>query len=613
MRMALTPEKMRAVDQYMIQTLGISGIVLMENAARGVCDVIMDEYEPCTVRVFCGAGNNGGDGFAVARILIAHGYDVQVAVAAKQEEIKGDAAVNFEFFRRTGEYHIFVQDEKDLEELYEVDLIVDALFGTGLCRNVQGFYQKVIQHINDSDADVISVDIPSGIDAQNGQVMGEAVAADFTVTFQYAKTGHFLFPGRANTGILEVVKIGVDEGCEVLTQENVCVYESDDEDICMGRRELNTNKGDYGRLLLVAGSFGMAGAAILAARAASKAGAGLVTVASTDEVVGAVQSSVPYVTCKVIANEEGTITRKAGYDIERLLKGKTALAVGPGLGINSDIVEVVRRLIGVGNLVKIIDADALNAVAQDLNMLKDKQGELILTPHPKEFSRLIDVSVKDILSNPIRYAVEFAVEYEVTLVLKGATTVIADKFGNATLVCAGCAGMAKGGSGDVLTGIISGLAAQGKDAYESALCGVYLAAMAGEAAEREKGEYAMTPMDTVDAIGREIERIIVDTICADTVKKEEKEIPPSLKTAGVSEYKDYQTQVYDEQFVQPQESENSLEEDSMLHELSEKSPEEILKEIEEKEETQEINRDILSELIENESKTSKDPTRRRIG
>ncbi|MEG0914498.1 MAG: NAD(P)H-hydrate dehydratase, partial [Christensenellaceae bacterium] len=425
--------------------------------------------------------------------------------------------------------------------------------------------------------------------------------------------GHFLFPGRANTGILEVVKIGVDEGCEVLTQENVCVYESDDEDICMGRRELNTNKGDYGRLLLVAGSFGMAGAAILAARAASKAGAGLVTVASTDEVVGAVQSSVPYVTCKVIANEEGTITRKAGYDIERLLKGKTALAVGPGLGINSDIVEVVRRLIGVGNLVKIIDADALNAVAQDLNMLKDKQGELILTPHPKEFSRLIDVSVKDILSNPIQYAVEFAVEYEVTLVLKGATTVIADKFGNATLVCAGCAGMAKGGSGDVLTGIISGLAAQGKDAYESALCGVYLAAMAGEAAEQEKGEYAMTPMDTVDAIGREIERIIVDTICADTVKKEEKEIPPSLKTAGVSEYKDYQTQVYDEQFVQPQESENSLEEDSMLHELSEKSPEEILKEIEEKEETQEINRDILSELIENESKTSKDPTRRRIG
>lgn len=517
MRTLLTSQQMKAVDRYMIERMKIPGLVLMENAAHGVYEAIRAEMEPCSVQVFCGTGNNGGDGFAVARILLANGYDVKVVVLGNPSDISGDAAENFAFFKETREFYTVIMNREGLEALPEADVYVDAVFGTGLSRPLDGIYRIAAEFLNERDALVVSIDIPSGISAQTGAVLGTAVRADITVTFQYPKIGHFLYPGREHSGELQVVKIGIDDGCDIPLQAAVCVYESDDPDMCLGQRPLDSNKGSYGRLLMIAGSYGMAGAAVLCARAASRAGAGLVTAAACGDVVDVLQHTVPEATCFELADENGVLAKEAADMVLKLSQGKTAVAVGPGLGRGEAVEEVVSRIIAECDLPKVIDADGLNALAGHLEVLEEKKGEVILTPHPKEFSRLCGLSVGKILQDPVKAAVDFAAEYGVTLVLKGSTTIVADQFGNATLLCVGTPGMAKGGSGDVLTGVIGGLLAQGKDVYEAAITGVYIAGMAGETAAEQEGEYSMTPMDTVRYIGKVIDDMVVEYISADTI------------------------------------------------------------------------------------------------
>lgn len=517
MRTLLTSQQMKAVDRYMIERMKIPGLVLMENAAHGVYEAIRAEMEPCSVQVFCGTGNNGGDGFAVARILLANGYDVKVVVLGNPSDISGDAAENFAFFKETREFYTVITNREGLEALPEADVYVDAVFGTGLSRPLDGIYRIAAEFLNERDALVVSIDIPSGISAQTGAVLGTAVRADITVTFQYPKIGHFLYPGREHSGELQVVKIGIDDGCDIPLQAAVCVYESDDPDMCLGQRPLDSNKGSYGRLLMIAGSYGMAGAAVLCARAASRAGAGLVTAAACGDVVDVLQHTVPEATCFELADENGVLAKEAADMVLKLSQGKTAVAVGPGLGRGEAVEEVVSRIIAECDLPKVIDADGLNALAGHLEVLEEKKGEVILTPHPKEFSRLCGLSVGKILEDPVKAAVDFAAEYGVTLVLKGSTTIVADQFGNATLLCVGTPGMAKGGSGDVLTGVIGGLLAQGKDVYEAAITGVYIAGMAGETAAEQEGEYSMTPMDTVRYIGKVIDDMVVEYISADTI------------------------------------------------------------------------------------------------
>ncbi len=594
MRIVLNAAQMREVDSYMIHTMNIPGIVLMENAAMGVANLVMEQVDPGVVYVFCGVGNNGGDGLAAARILLAHGYDVYVVVAGELDRLTADAAANLAMFRvlqeRTrciGEIEAFLT-----WDIPPADIVIDALFGTGLTRPPEGIFREIIRLINETDAPVVSVDIPSGICADTGAVLGTAVRADFTATFQYPKAGHYLFPGREYAGVVEVVKVGVDDGCDVPGKAGICVYESGDEDITIGRRSRNTNKGDYGRLLLIAGSRGMAGAAVLSARAATRAGAGLVTVGAPDAVVDVIQQTVPEATCRALPDQEGSLTRHSVFDIARIVKGKTAIAIGPGLGAGEGIRDIVLSVLRDYDVVKVLDADAINAIAGHPEVLKEKAGDVILTPHPKEFSRLIDVDMARILENPVRYAVEFAKEYDVTLVLKGAATVVADRDGSASLVCAGSPGMAKGGSGDVLTGVIAGLAAQGKSAASAALIGVYIAGMAGMAAAEQMGEYSMTPMDAVNEIGFAMNEITVDYIEADRVLKE------CPEAAGIWAEEDGVVSCRPEETVAVP--------------LEPKTPEQALGEIEEREKTQEIKKEILNELIEKD-KNGDSPTRRRIG
>ncbi|MEA5002777.1 MAG: NAD(P)H-hydrate dehydratase [Christensenella sp.] len=536
MHIALTPAQMRAVDKYMIEQKKIPGILLMENAAYGVFDRIREETEPCSVQVFCGTGNNGGDGLAVARILLANGYDVSVVMAGKEEELSGDAQTNYAFFATQDEGVLWLRDATELASLDEVEVYVDALFGTGLSRNVNGLHADLIDYLNERDALVVSVDIPSGVNAQTGAVMGTAVRADVTVTFQYPKIGHFMFPGREYAGELCVVQIGVDDGCDVPLQANVCAYESDDEDMCLGMRALDTNKGSYGRLLMIAGSAGMAGAAVLCARSASRAGAGLVVAASTEPVVNVLQNNVPEAVCHTFAGGlNGELSGLAAAEVAGLIEGKTALAIGPGLGRERAAMELVAEVVCNHDMIKVVDADALFALSEDSGILDDKSGDVILTPHPKEFAALSGMSVAQVKENPLKCAVRFAMEHDVIVVLKGTTTVVADPFGNASLVCAGSPGMAKGGSGDVLTGVIASFAAQGKDAYEAALMGVYVAGMAGEYAAEELGEYSMTPMDTVNHIGTAIEAMTVDYVEADTVHRKEEIREPEQDVREIEE------------------------------------------------------------------------------
>ncbi len=501
MRTLVNAAQMKAIDTYMTEQMHIPGIILMENAARAVSDTIIARVEPCFVRVFCGCGNNGGDGFAVARQLRASGYEVEVVLLGDAASLQGDAKVNFAFWQ-SEYFHLTHADL--LEDLEEADVVVDAIFGTGLTREVQGLYAAAIEHINAQNALIVSVDVPSGVSADTGKMLGCAVDADVTVTFQYAKVGHFLFPGREYAGELIVAPIGVDDGCDVALQSTVCGYETPDPDLALPCRKRDSNKGDYGKLLMVAGSAGMAGAAVLCAQSAGKSGVGLVSVAAPEPVVAALQQCAPQATCHILPGASPDV---APCDLLPLLQDKTAVAVGPGIGLHPNTPMLIRALIQHCTTPMILDADALNAVAQDVSMLQNKQNDLVLTPHPKEFARLLGVETKSILENPLELAAQFAVLHRVVLVLKGATTVIADEFGNITLACTGSPGMAKGGSGDVLTGMIGGLLAQGKDAYEAALLGVCIAGRAGELAEESVGLIGMTPLDTIAHLAAAIEEL----------------------------------------------------------------------------------------------------------
>ncbi len=613
----LTAGQMRDVDSYMINEMRIPGLLLMENAAMGVAGAIMKESAPCVVHVFCGTGNNGGDGLAVARQLLVNGYDVYVAVAGDREKFTPDAAANFAMFEKLGARTLCFTDISELESwgAPRADIVVDAIFGTGLTREVYGFYKDVIEHINTSGATVVSVDIPSGVNADNGAVLGDAVAADITVTFQYPKVGHFLFPGRYCRGRLEVVRIGVDEGCGVPAGNGVFAYTSADAAISLERREQDANKGSYGRLLVIAGSQGMAGAAVLTCRAASRAGAGLVTLASTEEATCVAQNNVPEATCKILSGEEGVLGRRSVFDIARIIKGKTAVAIGPGLGAGEGVTEAVEHVIRDYALLKVLDADAINAIAGRPGILLERAGEIILTPHPKEFARLIGSNLEHVLSDSLELARGFAQKYGVTLVLKGATTVVAAADGRAALVAAGSPGMAKGGSGDVLTGIIGGFAAQGMGAYESALKGVYIAAMAGEAAAAAHGEYSTGPMETVENIGKAIGDALQNdahhkaqwydveiVAAAEEEETAEQDLSQTITGAPPMQEK-----------AQEAPAVNKFEETLVGAPplISEKTAEQALAEIEAHERTQEISREKIDEA--NKASKADEPTRRRIG
>lgn len=503
MKLALAAE-MRELDRQTIEDYGIPGIVLMENAGRGLVTEVIREWGPVgglRFDIFCGKGNNGGDGLVIARHLYNMGAKVAVHIFSK--DMKGDAGVNLKAAMKTGlDIRPVSRDLKaETACVRHADFVVDAIFGTGLGSEVGGPYRKVIDMINSSARRVVSVDMPSGVDSDKGRIMGAAVRADMTATFGLPKRGLYLYPGAQMAGLVRVVDIGVparavDEAsirARLLTATSVHGL--------VPERRPDSHKGTYGHLFILAGSVGKTGAAVMAARAAMRAGVGLVTVGVPESLNDIFEEKLTEaMTVPLPETPERSISSKALDKVLSELEGKTALALGPGISTNADTARLVERLIPKVRVPMLIDADGLNILAFDDAPLKKVKVPTVLTPHPGEMGRLLGVLAREVQADRPRAALDLAGQYGMPVVLKGARTLIASPEGDFHINPTGNPGMATAGTGDVLTGIMGSFMAQGLKPMDAAMLGVYLHGLAGDIAARVKGQAGLIAGDLIEAV-----------------------------------------------------------------------------------------------------------------
>ncbi|MFA5676373.1 MAG: NAD(P)H-hydrate dehydratase [Christensenellales bacterium] len=493
-------EQMRELDFHMSKNLNIPSLLLMENAAFGLTRAAISRLgADKKVVVVCGAGSNGGDGFAAARQLSSKGCRVRVLLAGSLRALEGDAAVNAKSFNGSiTELTDKETAEKHLENIADA-VVIDALLGSGLSRDVTGLLACIISLLNSSGAYIIACDIASGIDADTGAARGVAVKANETVTFQYPKPGHFLYPGRAHTGKLTVKEIGVADGFQLGEMFALT------DDVTLPRRGADTHKGSFGRLACVVGSQGMSGAGILCAVAAMRAGAGLTTAGIPASLQSVFSSCLPQSMTFALEDFSGSLSENCLPGLKRLLENKTALAAGPGLSVGGGTTAAVRHMLQNYDIRKVFDADALNIIARDTSVLRGAVGDIVLTPHIAEFSRLCGASAEELRQNSLKTAREFAKSFGVTLLLKGPSTIVTNGTKTA-FVTSGTAGMARGGSGDILTGVIGGLMCGGceggMDGFNAAMHGAYICGKAGESAAEEQGELSMSATDTLRHISK---------------------------------------------------------------------------------------------------------------
>jgi NAD(P)H-hydrate epimerase len=493
--------EMRRLDEATIRDHGVPGLTLMERAGTAAADVALTMLSPgARVVVLAGPGNNGGDGYVVARRLAERGHEVHVYLLAPEAKTKGDARTNLDAWRSMGGAVIeaatasaFAAHRSDLRSCH---LYVDALFGTGLSDEVRSPYREAIELMNREGHPVVSLDIPSGVDGDRGHVLGVAVRATATVTFGFPKRGHYLFPGADHVGRLSIADIGIPDAA-VRAHEPRAVLLSDDEvESLLPQRPRDAHKGTFGHLLIVGGAAGKTGAALLAARAAHRSGVGLVTAAAPREGQRALDAKVVETMTESLGDEAGAGAAR----VLTLSSGKRALAIGPGLGQGEGANLLMRAVMVSARLPTVLDADALNALAVDPTPLKEARAPLVLTPHPGEMARLASVPLADVQADRFGVAERFAEEYGVTVVLKGAYTLIAEPSGRTWVNPTGNPGMATGGMGDVLTGVIGALLAQGLPAAEAARFGVYAHGLAGDLASERVGQVGLLASDVIDAL-----------------------------------------------------------------------------------------------------------------
>lgn len=496
---------MREIDQKAMQEYGIPGLVLMENAGLAVCRVVerlLGGVEGKTVLLVCGKGNNGGDGFVAARQLHSRGARVRLLLAAPAETLHGEARVNYDIWTKMGRKVYRLQDRSALQVLrlglMQADLVVDALFGTGFRGVVKDRPKRLIETINDSDRMVVAVDVPSGVEADTGAVRGAAMRADHTVTFGLPKIGLVLEPGADYAGRLHVADITIPDEASAHIRRRLLTRRSVGD--WLERRPRGAHKGNFGHVLVIGGSRGMLGAACLTARAALRAGAGLVTLAVPQSLQDVAAPLVPEaMTAGLAETVDGAVSQHARDHITGLLDKTDVLALGPGLSANPETVEMVRQVLADLGTPCVLDADGLNALAASdpAKMLPLASGSpLVLTPHPGEMARLLDSTVPEIREDPVGVAERAAETWGCTVVLKGRTTVVAGDE-HTYLNTTGNPGLATGGSGDVLTGITAALVAQNHPPARAAAAAVYVHGCAGDLAAAEKGETALVAGDVI--------------------------------------------------------------------------------------------------------------------
>jgi NAD(P)H-hydrate epimerase len=503
-----TAEEMRRLDQRAISELGIPGRTLMENAGRAAADVVLDALRErrrgprgARVVVVCGKGGNAGDGFVAARRLRAHDVRVRVLLLNAPAEIGGDAAVKYRELRRSGIRPEIVGDAAAATAaLARADLVVDAMLGTGARGSPTPPIARMIERINASGRPVVALDVPSGLSADGDPPPGPVVRATLTVTFAGLKRGLLLGEGAALAGRVRVAPIGIPPA-EVSREARLFALERGDVAAHFPARKREAHKGDYGHLLVVAGSVGKTGAAALAAAAALRSGVGLVTVATAASQQPVVAGLVLEAMTEPLPETPAqTVALAAQGAIATLAAARDAVALGPGIGLDDDTRELARVLARDLRQPLALDADALSALAGRLELLRDAPGPRCLTPHPGEMARMLGVSVAQVQRDRIATAREFAVTYKTHVVLKGAASVIGDPDGRILINPTGNPGMASGGTGDVLTGILGAFLARGLGPAAALPAAVYLHGLAGDLAAERVGEEGLIASDVVAAI-----------------------------------------------------------------------------------------------------------------
>jgi NAD(P)H-hydrate epimerase len=502
----VTSTQMQSIDDKAINVLKIPGIVLMENAANEVCSAIysIDNCFNKKFAVITGPGNNGGDGFAISRKLLLKNIGVKTITLIEPEKLKGDSKTNYEILKNIGGEINYVNDVLILkDEIHDCDIIVDAIFGTGLKKRVEGIYKSAIELINDSEKYVVSVDIPSGLDSDSGKPKDVSVSADLTVTFAYEKIGHVISPGKGYCGKVVTADIGIPD---FLSQEvgikNFIVKEPDIRRLIRFlKRDDDAHKGDFGHVLVVAGSEGKTGAAAMSATAALRIGAGLVTMAVPKSLNPVFEEKLTEVMTAPVSDVDGFFSEEAYDKIMAMAGSMNAVIIGPGISTHQQTKKLVRRLVkDITDIPIVLDADGLNIIAEDISILKEARTELILTPHPGEMGRLTGKSSKDVLDDRINTARKFAVDNSVTLVLKGANTIVATKDGKVHVNSTGNAALSTAGTGDVLTGIIGGLLAQGLNTLRSCVIGTYIHGAVGDEISDKYGKAGIIATDLLGVI-----------------------------------------------------------------------------------------------------------------
>ncbi len=472
---------MQAIDKRAIEEHGIAGLVLMENAGRSLVEALQDKFselESSRILIVAGKGNNGGDGFVMARHMAQTGVHVEVLLTGRRQDLKGEARTNADIAHGLGiaVHEVDAGNLKSFDhKLRHADLIVDAVFGTGLSKPAAGLYQQLFEALNALDTFVVSVDIPSGLDSDSGQIIGPHVQADWTLALALAKRSHLMHPAAQAMGEVWVLDIGIPPQAVDAQQVRVSAASARDIAEWLPRRLKDAHKGHFGHVLTIAGSPGKAGAGALTALAALRSGCGLSTLALPEICQQAVEfNPLEVMSVALPHTPSGALGPEAMDRIAGQLAGKSAVALGPGLGTEPETVRLLGKLLPAIDAPLVIDADGLNGLAQDKDLLKLLKPDTILTPHPREMSRLTGLSTEAIQKNRIDIAADFAQTHSVCLLLKGAGTVLAFADGSVCLNPTGNPGMATAGSGDVLTGLIAGLLAQGLDAKRAATAGAYL-------------------------------------------------------------------------------------------------------------------------------------------
>lgn len=515
MKILLDSRQMKQCDKNTIEHFGVPSLVLMERAALSTADEI-DRYfreggkkeqaaadretsgKKRTALIVCGFGNNGGDGLAIGRILFQRGYEATIVMPPESGRISEETRTQKEIL---GHYGIELLHDMPKGEF---DVVIDALFGIGLTRNLEGVYREYLTEMNQKSGLKVAVDIPSGVHGDTGEVMGVGFLADLTVTFAFAKPGLLLYPGAEYAGTVLVKDIGIDSRSFLKEQPFLFAAEAEDLNGIPSRKN-RSNKGSYGKVLTVAGQKNMAGAAFFSGKAAYLTGAGLVRIFTEEQNRIILQELLP----------EAILTAWEGIKfpeelLSQALSWGTVIAAGPGLGTGKNAGKIIKFILKQAKVPVILDADGLNVLSEHLKWLKEASAPVIITPHLGEMARLTGKSIGEIQKHLLQVAQEFAREYNVICILKDARTITAWPDGRACINTSGNHGMATAGSGDILTGILAGLIAQGMEPAQAAAAGVYLHGAAGDLQAEHTGTYGMMARDILDGIGivlKEIERI----------------------------------------------------------------------------------------------------------